>query len=120
MKNKDILKCYEGLQVLQDSTAARYQARVAFAIIRNMKILQPIAEDIQSTYDNLVYKYATKIDDTHYQVPDDKLQDFKDEVNNLYNIDTEVTLMKVKFKDIENSIMPIKEMDTLYFMIEED
>ena len=74
MLNKDIMSCFEGLQNLRKATDRRLPARTSFAIIRNIKTLQPIVEDIQSTYRDLVDKYAEPIDNEHFRVKEENIK----------------------------------------------
>lgn len=119
MLNKDIISCFEGLQNLRQAANRRLPARTSFAIIRNLKTFQPIVEDIQSTYRDLVDKYAEPIDNEHFRVKEENIKIFSDESNALYNLDTEVPIVKIKFSDIENFDFSLEEVEALYFMIEE-
>ena len=119
MLNKDIMSCFEGLQNLRKATDRRLPARTSFAIIRNIKTLQPIVEDIQSTYRDLVDKYAEPIDNEHFRVKEENIKIFSDESNALYNLNTEVPIIKISFTDIENFEFSLEEIEALYFMIEE-
>lgn len=122
MKNKDIISTFEGLQSLRQGATQRLPARLSFAIIRNFKTLQPIVEDIQATYSELVSKYADPIkeDPGRFKVKDGCLDDLNREMNSLYDLDTEVTLTKVKFSDLENFSFSLSDIEALYFMIEDN
>jgi hypothetical protein len=47
------------------------------------------------------------------------LKDFNREATNLYNVDTEVSIVKIKFSEIENLDFTLSETEALYFMIED-
>jgi hypothetical protein len=66
MKNSDIMSCYEGLTNLRQGANRRLPARTSFAIIRNLKTLQPIVEDIQTAYNELIIKYAEPVEGDRY------------------------------------------------------
>ena len=119
MRNQDILTSFEGLQKLRQAATMRLPARTSFAIVRNIKTLQPIVEDIQSTYNDLVRKYAEPVEDNQYKVKESEAEIFSRELTNLYNYDTEVTLMKIHFSDIEALDFSIEEIEALYFMIDD-
>lgn len=121
MKNKDIITAFEGLSNLRQAATQSLPARISFTIIRNLKTLQPIVEDIQMTYNDLLQKYADPIEgeDNQYQVKDEYRDIFTKEVNDLYDMDTEVSITKLKFSDIENLNFTLGEIDSLYFMIED-
>lgn len=121
MKNQDIITAFEGLSNLRQAATQSLPARISFTIIRNLKTLQPIVEDIQMTYNSLLQKYADPIEgeDNQYQVKDGFIDTFTKEVNDLYDYDTEVSITKLKFSDIENLNFTLSEIDSLYFMIED-
>ena len=119
MKNSDIMSCYEGLTNLRKVANRRLPARTSFAIIRNLKTLQPIVEDIQTAYNELVLKYAEPVEEGQYKVKPGCLEDFNREATNLYNVDTEVSIVKIKFSEIENLDFTLNETEALYFIIEE-
>jgi len=66
MKNNEIISCYEGLQNLRQAATRRLPARTSFAVIRNLKTLQPIVEDIQTAYNEIIAKYADPVEDNRY------------------------------------------------------
>ena len=119
MLNKDIISCFEGLQSLRQAASRRLPARTSFAIVRNIKTLQPIVEDIQSTYRDLIAKYAEPVDDEHFKVKEENIQVFTNEANALYNLDTDVPVAKIRLADIENLDFSLEEIEALYFMIED-
>lgn len=119
MRNQDIVSSFEGLQKLRQAASRRLPARTSFAIIRNIKTLQPIVEDIQAAYNELIMKYAEPVEGDKFRVKEENMQDFTIELNNLYNLDTDVPIIKIKFADIENLDFSLEETDALYFMIED-
>lgn len=121
MKNSEIISCYEGLTNVRQAATRRLPARVAFAIIRNLKTLQPIVEDIQTTYNELLTKYADPVEgeDNRFKVKEGCLDPFNTEVSALYDLDTEVPIVKIKFSDIENLDFTLNETEALYFMIDD-
>ena len=119
MLNKDIITSFEGLQKLRQEASRRLPARTSFAIVRNIKALQPIVEDIQSSYNDLIMKYAEPVEGDKFRVKEENMIEFTTELNNLYSLDTDVAIMKIKFADIENLDFSLEETDALYFMIED-
>lgn len=119
MTNKDILSCFEGLQKLRQAADRRLPARTSFAIVRNIKTFQPIVEDFQDAYRELLNKYADLIDGDRYQVKEENLAIFNTELDNLYNLDIDCQIVKINFADIENLDFSLDETEALYFMIED-
>ena len=122
MKNQNILEVVRKLQTLQTSNGIRFNAQVSFAIIRNIHMLEPIAQDIQDAYGMLVRKYGEPIEGENgeFKIKSENLPAFKEEVKILEDMDTSVNIVKIKFNDIKNQMLSVQEMDALYFMIEED
>lgn len=119
MLNKDIISTFEGLQNLRQAANRRLPARTSFAIVRNSKILQPIVEDIQAAYNELIMKYAEPVEEDKFRVKQENMKDFTTELNSLYNLDTDIQIVKIKFADIENLELSLEEIEALYFMIED-
>ena len=122
MKNQDIMNCYEGLNSLRESSSTRFPARVSYAIIRNIKMLNSIIEDIQTAYNEIVTKYATPIenDPTRFKVPEENITLLTEEMDKLYKMDTDVNLVKIKFSDIESLSLSLKETEALMAIAEEE
>jgi len=78
LTNKKVLENIEGLSTLmQDSMPL--PAVVSFAVVRNFKTLQPIAEDIYKERLNILERYGTAaMDDengtAYYDIPKEKQQ----------------------------------------------
>ena len=119
MTNKDILSCFEGLQKLRQATDRRLPARTSFAIVRNIKTLQPIVDDFRESYQELLDKYGEPIENDQYQIKPENVTIFNDELNNLYNLDIDLDIVKIKFSDIENLDFSLEETEALYFMMED-
>ena len=119
MRNQDIISSFEGLQKLRQAANRRLPARTSFAIVRNIKTLQPIVEDIQAAYNELIMKYAEPIEEDKFRVKEENKTEFTTEHKNLYSLDTDVSIVKIKFTDIENLDFSLEETEALYFMIED-
>lgn len=122
MKNQDIITCFDGLANLREGSSTRFPARVSYAIARNIKLLQPIVEDIQTAYNGLINQYAEPIEGepTKFKVKENNITILNEEVTKLYNMETDVSLVKIKFSDIESLELSIKDTEALMLMIEEE
>lgn len=118
MKNQEILTCFEGLQKLRQAADRRLPARASFAIVRNIKTLQPIVDDFRESYQSLLDRYAEPIENDQYQVKAENIQEFNNELDNLYNLDINLEIVKIKFSDIEDFDFSLEETEALYFMME--
>ena len=122
MKNQDIVTCYEGLNSLREGDSTHFPARVSYAIVRDIKTLKPIIEDIQMAYNEIVTKYAAPIEDdpTRFKVPEENISILNEEMGKLYKMETDVNLVKIKFSDIESLSLSLKETEALMAITEEE
>lgn len=125
MINKDIETNYVQLASLKDNNVIKFSSRVAFAIVRNIKILQPIYQDIITTRHAIVKKYGTLVSqdaergDYYDFGSEEKLEEVMQELKALDEVETSVDIQKIKFSDIEDINLSIEEMNALYFMLDE-
>lgn len=77
LKNKDIVEIAEALSILIQDTVP-LPALVSFAVVRNFKLLQPIAEDIHNERLNILKRYSNNSITTteegiiYYNIPEEK------------------------------------------------
>ena len=118
MMNKNILDAVEGLNsILEDSISL--PASVSYAIIRNLKMMLPIAQDIYSERDKIIEKYGTKINDEYYQIPEESRDLANQELSNLLTINTSIPLVTFPLDNLNGYDLPLKTMNILYFMVED-
>lgn len=101
----------------------KFPSKVAYAIVRNRRILEPIYQDIILCKRNILEKYG-RLDETkgagYYDLgSEENVNKAKRELEEVDKIDTEVTINKISFSDIENLSLSLQEMDALYFMLDE-
>lgn len=122
MKNQDIINCYKGLSEMKKAPMRRLPARTCFTIIKNMKTLEPIVESIEATYNEIVLKYADPIngENNNFQIREGQKEALTQELEELYNIDTEINLTKIQLSEIAKCDCSINEMEALYIMIEDN
>lgn len=119
MSNKDILEAVENLNsTIQDCSLL--PASVSYAVIRNFKILSPIAEDIYNERKKIIERYGEKVDDITYQISEEKREAANQELNALLAVNTSVPLATFSIDILQGYDIPLKVMNTLYFMVEAD
>lgn len=120
MKNKDIEVNFTNLVNMNNAT--KFPTRVAYAIVRNGRMLEPIYNDIMLCRRNILEKYG-KADETKEGYYNFETQDIankaKEALEELGEVETGVNIHKIKFSDIENLSLSLQEMDALYFMLDE-
>lgn len=119
MSNKDILEITEGLSnIVQDQSCL--PASVSYSVIRNLKILSSIAEDIYNERKKIIERYGEQVDDITYSIPEEKRGAANKELNNLLAVNTSVPLATFSIDILQGYDIPLKVMNILYFMVEAD
>ncbi len=119
MSNKDILEITEGLSnIVQDQSCL--PASVSYSVIRNLKILSSIAEDIYNERKKIIERYGEQVDDITYSIPEEKRDAANKELNNLLAVNTSVPLATFSIDILQGYDIPLKVMNILYFMVEAD
>ena len=119
MSNKDILEITEGLSnIVQDQSCL--PASVSYSVIRNLKILSSIAEDIYNERKKIIERYGEQVDDITYSIPEEKRDAANKELNNLLAVNTSVPLATFSIDILQGYDIPLMVMNILYFMVEAD
>lgn len=121
--NKDIIEITEGLGALIQDTAP-LPALVSFAVVRNFKLLHPIAEDLLKEKLKILERYSDNFvvrDDNiaYYNIPEGKKSAANKELEDLLAATTSVPLVTFSLDKVTGHNIPIKTMNILYFMVEE-
>lgn len=119
MLNKDAYEIYVGLSQINN---LNIPARVAFALVRNKKLLEPIVQTYVEVKDNLLRTYGIEDENEpgKFTIPPEKVEQFSTELTGLNYEDNEVLLQKIRMSDIESLNLSLQMMETLYPMIEEE
>lgn len=120
MINKKIMENYEKLCELRERSTTRFPARVSFAIVRNIKTLQSIYEDIIAVRLEILQKYGDPADEPGYFSPKiGKEKVMKEELDSIDKAETPINQIQyISFSDIENLDLSIADMDALSFMVD--
>ena len=122
MTNIEIVQMHSGLINLRAQADLRFPARVSFAILHNMKILEPIIESYEAARMELVHRHGQEVPEQPgaYQIHEGQVEEFSKEFDALNKIENEVTLTKIKMSDIEDIQLSVDNVAALYPMIEEE
>lgn len=115
MKNSDIYSLY---QILNNISSIRLPAKTSFAIIRNLKTIEPIVKDIESARISICQEYGEE-ENGVFHFPEDKIDIVDKELTSLAEINVDISLVKIKESDLENLHLSIEEAKVLFSMIEE-
>lgn len=120
--NRDIITMYQGLSQLASNEGMRLPARVSFAVVRNLKMLIPIIEDIDMARQSIAETYGTlDIDNpTQYRIPENNRDIVNQELDAIMETEVDVPLVKIKMTEIEDLNISIAMAEALMFMVEEE
>lgn len=116
MKNHKIYSMYDTLMELKDK---EMPVKVSFPIARNLTILKPIATDIYQQRMGIIAKYRDPNDAT--LIKTEYIDICNQELEELAEIDTEVTLVKIKLSDLPDdfNVTP-QQLVMIQDILEED
>lgn len=120
--NRDIITMYQGLSQLASNEGMRLPARVSFAVVRNLKMLIPIIEDIDMARQSIAETYGTlDVDNpTQYRIPENNRDTVNQELDAIMETEVDVPLVKIKMTEIEDLNISIAMAEALMFMVEEE
>lgn len=119
MLNKDIVTMYRGLTSLASDLETKLPAKVSFAIVRNIKLLTPIVEDIDFARQSVAATYGVEVDGG-YSILEQQIDTVNQELAAIAETEVDVPIVKVKMSDIENLNISVGIAEALEFMIEEE
>lgn len=119
-KNEDIYKIGSQLNSLFNDNDVYLPTKVNFPIQRNKKTFLTLAQEIEESRMGVIRYYGVPAEDGEtYTIPPDVIEQASKELEDLINIEQEVSFSKVKLEDLENIKFTSAQMDALMFMIEE-
>ena len=83
----------------------------------NYNVLLSLTDKIKKKYAN--EKYAEQVDGDNWQVKQEFLSDFQDEMNKCYEIEEEYDIDSIKIDEIKEYKMTLPEFNSISFMIED-
>lgn len=119
MLNKDIVTMYRGLTSLASDLETKLPAKVSFAIVRNIKLLTPIVEDIDFARQSVAAIYGIEVEGG-YSIPEQQIDTVNQELTAIAETEVDVPIVKVKMSDIENLNISVGIAEALEFMVEEE
>lgn len=116
--NQQVSEMYEALAGVQKKNLT-FPAKVSYAIVRNLKILNPMYEDIIEVRNKIITSNS-KQEGEYFRVLPEKQDYVNSELKSLAAVPNEdISLTKIKLKDIESLDLPIDVMEGLFPMIDE-
>lgn len=121
MKNTQIYNLANSLSKAFQNCDLYIPAKINFAIQKNMSTLLALAQEIEQRKIDIGKHYGVLTEDgTKYDVPQDKIPEASQELEDLFAIEQDVDIRKIKLDDLDNISFTPAQMQALMFMIEED
>ena len=122
MTNKQIYSLYDNLSFLMKDCTKNLPVKIAYPIVRNYKQFYDIMQDLQIMRQQIIDKYGKpSLEKEGYYIAKEGYEDqFKNEIQGLDEIDNDIKIYKIKFKDLEPLELSLQDLDALYFMIEDE
>lgn len=120
MTNQEVISIFEKLAEWRTSVTARFPASIAYAVLRNIKTLQPIYEDIVAARAEILQTYADPVEDNPgYFLPKEGQQEaMEHEFATLAAIENNIDIVTVPMTALDGMELTLEDMDALYFMVD--
>ena len=122
IKNKQIVIMAENLINSFNDNTKYFPAKIIFIIHKNLMLLENLAEEIYQIRDNIVNHYGTLEDEKQntFFIPEHDRKQAQAELDELLELEQEVPLITIHFKQIKDLEFTLNQMKALMPMIEED
>lgn len=120
MINQKIYQYAQNLsQAFQDNVTHKLPIKLSFKIHKNKELLTDLAMDIEKSVMALYDRYGIQKEDG-VLIPPENVEHFRQEYNDLMEIEQTVNILTVKIDELSDSIeISNQEMEAILFMIEE-
>lgn len=120
IKNINIIQFYENLKNSFNDNLKYHPAKIFFIIQKNISMLEILSKDIYRARDIIIKHYGTPNGNESFFIPEEVRETTQKELDDLLEIEQEVNILKLKFKDIEDLEFTSNQMEALMFMIDEE
>ena len=95
-------------------------AKANFYIQKNIQAIAAAAQEIDEARSNIAKHYGELNEDgLSYRIPEDKIIDAQQELNDLFAIEQDINIKKFKIEDLGAAEFTPAQMQILMFMIED-
>lgn len=96
-------------------------AKVNFYLQKNMNILAAAAQEIEQARLEVAKQYGMLAEDgSGYSIPEDRIPQANQELNDLFAIEQELGIKKLSIEDFASIEFTPAQMQTIMFMIDEE
>lgn len=119
MTNLEIYNIANNLLSAFDDNSQKLPVKVNFFLQKNKKTLMTLAQEIEEARFNIANTYGTQTEEGNYAIEADKIEKAQAELNQLFNIDQDINIMKINYNDLDPDMeLTTAQMEALMFMIE--
>jgi parvulin-like peptidyl-prolyl isomerase len=119
--NYNLYQMVEGLTSLSNDNKIYIPAKANFFIQKNISILAAAAQEIEKARLDIAQHYGEMSEETgSYKIPEDKMEIVQKELNDLFNIEQEIDIKKIKIEDLGDAQFTSSQMQTLMIMIDDE
>lgn len=122
MTNNEIYTIAEKLEenFANQQNSIYFPAKLNFYFLKNRENLFNASNAILKSRQEIAEHYGVPQGDGTYFVPEEKREAAGKELEDLFNLEQDIKIYKVKIDSFDNMNLSISQMDSLMFMIEED
>lgn len=120
LTNEQVCDYFIALSNLKDNKKL-LPIKVSYAIVRNIKILQPLVESVDTIRMDIFTKYGTPSTEKpgSYNIAPENIQVVNNQLRELGSAENEVDILTIKLDALDGYELSIEDMDALYFMLED-
>lgn len=113
------IKMQELLNIFSNSTL-QLPAKIGFYIQKNKNTICKLGQEIEEARINILHQYGTDKGDGTFEVPKEKISTVQNELNELFEIEQEINILKFSSEKLTNDFtLSLEQMEAIMFMIEE-
>lgn len=116
MTNAEIVGLYEGLQNIKTMTLP---IQTAYTFLRDSQVISPLYQTIMQCRDDLICKYGSLQEDGTYQIPQENMEQFQKEIDQLAAIENQVELTKVPLSQLSSLSISMSDLCVITPIISE-
>ena len=121
LTNQQVYDCASALATLGANHNLYIPAKANFLLQKNISTLTKTAEEIEQARLNVARHYGVLNEDkTQYILPEDKVAQAAQELNDLFNLEQEIDIKLIKLDDLGDAQFTPAQMQALMFMISEE
>ncbi len=104
VKNLEIYNLYKSLSDLSCANDIKLSAKIGYICIKNKKIIEPYFQTIDESRINIIQNYLKEDEEGNLRVPEDKIKEANEKLQEILDIEEDVNIQKVNINDIQESL----------------